>query len=1098
MLMEAQQNLVQFIEYLRSKRNFNIGIDQYFEVTALIKSLKEHKNLPKSPEKLKSLLSPILCKSPQEQSSFYLLFDQWMTPQKESQEIKKSILEKKSFNKRKFTLYLIILLLSFLTIFAFIFYNWEPKTFDLNGSVINEADLPLPNASVTFLDKSVITDSTGSFHFTYSQKDTIVPLIITHSDFSTPLHEKLSLAVKSDSLKIQFKKNIQSISRMPRFTLDRNEFQLLVNQIDSLADKSTRTVVLGSKWQLFYNQHFPKIRFFIIVIIFSATLFWHQWRRIRQNLIFKRFNVLNSPQLHDIWIDYKAENIYQADIFRRISHGFRTFEPIRTVQLEIDQTIEKTVKNAGMFTPIWKSIFISPQYLVLIERKSYQDQLANFADEITNNLKESGIYIDRYFFEGDARIYYPENINEPLLSLSQLFSKHPDHRLLIISEGKSFFNPFTGKPENWLEKFSHWKAKVIFTPATPQKWDYRTLQLAKLDFQIFPLTQTGLKEYVSTIQTGKYNEFGNAYGNFSNFPDLLKYQRLKWINAIPPDSIIQKQLIRQLKIYLDDKGFLLLSACAVYPEIKWELLLCFGKEIRDEKQVEYLNETRLLMLLRLPWFQEGFIPDWLRKALVNELSRKQVNQIFAILDRLFSSATLEKKTGLELTIANATSNVKTVLKRALNLSGKSIIKQPLDYIFVAVNRKKRISPHTPKIPQKFRQILFYQGIKPLGLRSWINYLLGFICSFIIWVSIPTIQLSSKIESTIPRFEILNYSNPTLSPQKIFDVALSDSHWQYYARNLEKRNIQFNKTVEEMVYFAWLQDTLQQVGLDITKYKIISIGNIDTLLSGVGILKHEDWLALNNSGTSNTKEMQMAIIADETYKDVEPKDEGFAELHCPAFFIAPQNKDIIYFKINIKPSNSDVRNFISLRERQVFMPNDPYSPALALLEDIAFETTGDSIYKSVGSGVCINPKTPVNADSPRYNPGETVVLFVASNQYANQDWERAKAYFKANKDKLPEKNYYDITIEWDIPPGDTTNSLKIPVRFNAVNTRVVEKNYIPEEMSRFKHQPEKSLIRKEVAKHYGETREKSLYFVQWEDGPFRLEQKYRYRVVFRVW
>lgn len=217
----------------------------------------------------------------------------------------------------------------------------------------------------------------------------------------------------------------------------------------------------------------------------------------------------------------------------------------------------------------------------------------------------------------------------------------------------------------------------------------------------------------------------------------------------------------------------------------------------------------------------------------------------------------------------------------------------------------------------------------------------------------------------------------------------------------------------------------------------------------------------------------------------------------AFFIAPKNENITFFRINLKPTNPEVSTTLLLRERQVFMSNDPNSQAVALLEDISFQTTSQTIYRNIGTGVCINPQTPVKDSLSRYNPGESVVLFVAPKDYNNQDWERAKAYFRKNKEKLPKENYYEITILWEIPPSDTTNSLIIPIIVNAASKRIA-RILINEEMARFKHEHEKSVIRKEVIKHYGKTREKSLHDVCWIAGPTKLEARYDYRVAFRVW
>src|SRR5262249_52285698 len=62
-----------------------------------------------------------------------------------------------------------------------------------------------------------------------------------------------------------------------------------------------------------------------------------------------------------------------------------------------------------------------------------------------------------------------------------------------------------------------------------------------------------------------------------------------------------------------------LSACAVYPELNWDLTLFLGQSVTDGAGAPLLTLPRLAALVRLPWFRQGFMPDWLRQRLIDDL-----------------------------------------------------------------------------------------------------------------------------------------------------------------------------------------------------------------------------------------------------------------------------------------------------------------------------------------------------------------------------------------------------------------------------------------------------------------------------------------------
>jgi len=96
---------------------------------------------------------------------------------------------------------------------------------------------------------------------------------------------------------------------------------------------------------------------------------------------------------------------------------------------------------------------------------------------------------------------------------------------------------------------------------------------------------------------------------------------------VPPDDRLGH--LDALETYLGDHGtFQWLCACAVYPELHWQLTLALGLALQDQTR---LDEARLLRLTRLPWFRIGRMPAALRPALIAALDPQNLQKVRAII-----------------------------------------------------------------------------------------------------------------------------------------------------------------------------------------------------------------------------------------------------------------------------------------------------------------------------------------------------------------------------------------------------------------------------------------------------------------------------------
>jgi len=107
----------------------------------------------------------------------------------------------------------------------------------------------------------------------------------------------------------------------------------------------------------------------------------------------------------------------------------------------------------------------------------------------------------------------------------------------------------------------------------------------------------------------------SVYG--SRHRGVLSWRRYR-PDPVPPEPG-DPVLVEALCKYLGEATFKWLCACAVYPELHWDLTLQLGSLVCMDQGL--ISETNLLRLARLPWFRSGFMSDDLRLPLIRALTQ---------------------------------------------------------------------------------------------------------------------------------------------------------------------------------------------------------------------------------------------------------------------------------------------------------------------------------------------------------------------------------------------------------------------------------------------------------------------------------------------
>ncbi len=307
-----------------------------------------------------------------------------------------------------------------------------------------------------------------------------------------------------------------------------------------------------------------------------------------------------------------AFQLFDRATLRRIAQEFRRHRPHATTDIDAAASVLATVTKGGLFEPVYLTRKALPEYLVLVDQASARDHQARWADELVGQLTQDGVAMERFYFDRDPRRCQTSFQRPSRIRTIELAAQYHDHVLMIFGDGDGFFDPLSGELSAWVEGFSVWTRRVLVTPRPLSRWGAREGALRSQGFVIAPADLAGLQLVASMAEVLRSPDAVER-----SFPALLRGGESSWLERVAPPQGDQAALASQLKWFLGPRGYQWLCACALYPQLQWEITLHLGQRLmKDDASVR----NGLSSMTQLPWFRMGALPPWLRSRLASSLS----------------------------------------------------------------------------------------------------------------------------------------------------------------------------------------------------------------------------------------------------------------------------------------------------------------------------------------------------------------------------------------------------------------------------------------------------------------------------------------------
>jgi hypothetical protein len=318
-----------------------------------------------------------------------------------------------------------------------------------------------------------------------------------------------------------------------------------------------------------------------------------------------------------------------------------------TKRLDANRTLRATIRAGGIFHPIFRRKQVATEYLFLVRQLSNVDLEHARIRALLQELQVQGMPLVLYPYRGDPRRVFDTLTagRRATLDLRELHDRHPNARLVVVSEGRDLVNSFTLDPHGWASQLQQWPRRALITPLPSSSW-------GTLESNI----HYGLGFSLSSSREHAFDQLDHLLGGstpvalFADdgprglIPMFVASLNTAFVSEEAPRDDELRALLLQLRLHLGQEGFEWLGVCAFFPAMTPELTLHYGRRLFAGAYRSLDFDDTFARLAALPWMRYGAMPYWARRLVVDGLSDEQKTAARQIIASTISKTNLTRAT----------------------------------------------------------------------------------------------------------------------------------------------------------------------------------------------------------------------------------------------------------------------------------------------------------------------------------------------------------------------------------------------------------------------------------------------------------------------
>lgn len=312
--------------------------------------------------------------------------------------------------------------------------------------------------------------------------------------------------------------------------------------------------------------------------------------------------VSDEPPLELPFENREASLVTRDEAFHQVVRTLRQRTEEETARLHVGNTLRATVREGGFPTLVYQPRLAETEYLFLIDRSQVRSQQVALFEYLFRAFCRENVGIERFFFHQKFDRFTNE-ARPAGLSLRQLTDAYRSRALVVWGDGRPLLYPaypvVDPAHREALGEFAH---RAVLTPVPFEDWGQPERALQEV-FLLLPADLPGQVRLMQALAEGKTHQ--DAY---------LRQQAREFYST----EYVDFGDVDGLRAYLADEGLVQwLGAVALYPRLRWEVVVEMGRAVLPPERV---NFTNLLKLVRIGWMHEGSLPDRLRLDLLKILT----------------------------------------------------------------------------------------------------------------------------------------------------------------------------------------------------------------------------------------------------------------------------------------------------------------------------------------------------------------------------------------------------------------------------------------------------------------------------------------------
>ena len=399
---------------------------------------------------------------------------------------------------------------------------------------------------------------------------------------------------------------------------------------------------------------------------------------------------------------------FQPEILRQFRQ-WRFMSETDKLFFDIDTTVKQITQKGETAEPVYKHKRKHHEYLIIAEQDSYKNHLAQFIKTIYKTLLKNNIDVRLFTFDTDPRILYAENNNKKY-TINQVFALYGDAVLLYFGSTSLWFNTQDLQIYNWTKILTRWQRRYWFPLNSPDNWHLFEQTGTRIFPNILPVDFNAFEILTKHITSNKNEALMSA----KYWTENINYALTNINTKLPLETIA---------LFFSPLHRAWIAACAVYPELNWDLTLELGKYI-SPKDNNLSTAENILQLLRLDWFRKGYMPPEIRFALLNNWLPQNMNtminaHIVELMEQDTRIDTLKKQPAFRMQLAVhkllAETNEQKRKKIAENLANEIKQSGAADFVALQYINETELSPVFFAIPEEL--VALFENIIGKSLKT---------------------------------------------------------------------------------------------------------------------------------------------------------------------------------------------------------------------------------------------------------------------------------------------------------------------------------------------------------------------------------------------